>query len=190
MEFQVHLNIQVSHLAYVIINARKSHHSLIVTLLDLPSAFYEVHHNLTDYVLEHHHVPEDIGEIVNNSYCCFKTSVLTDGFVADFVNIKKSVLQRNCFSPLMFNLRYLSLGQWYQFADDVAGISGLESENQILPNFLSRWYSCADMIIRVDKCHTFGIKKSGTSSKQFQPKMYLPTMSLSHQESKMGTLRT
>ena len=25
------------------------------------------------------------------------------------------------------------------------------------------------MIIRVDRCHSFGIKKSGTSSKQFQP---------------------
>ena len=81
-----------SHLAYVIINARKNHHSLIVTLLDLRSAFWEVHHNLTDYVLENHHVPEDIREIVNNSYCCFKTSVLTDDFVADFVNIEKSVL--------------------------------------------------------------------------------------------------
>ena len=27
------------------------------------------------------------------------------------------------------------------------------------------------MIIRVDKCHSFRIKKSGTNSKQFQPKL-------------------
>ena len=29
------------------------------------------------------------------------------------------------------------------------------------------------LIIRVDKCHFFGIKKSGTSSKQFQPKLFV-----------------
>ena len=29
------------------------------------------------------------------------------------------------------------------------------------------------MIIRVDKCHSFGLKKSGTSSKQFQPKLFV-----------------
>ena len=66
------------------------------------------------------------------------------------------------------------------FADDAAVISGLESESQILLNLFSRWCSWADMIIRVDNCHSFGIKKSGTSSDQFQPKIicqqwtYLP----------------
>ena len=29
------------------------------------------------------------------------------------------------------------------------------------------------MIIRVDKCHSFGIKESGTSSKQFQPNLFV-----------------
>ena len=29
------------------------------------------------------------------------------------------------------------------------------------------------MIIRVEKCHSFAIKKSGTSSKQFQPKLFV-----------------
>ena len=37
----------------------------------------------------------------------------------------------------------------------------------------SRWCSWADMIIRVDKCHSFGIEKSGTISKQFQPKLFV-----------------
>ena len=53
-----------SHLEYVINNAPKSQRSLIVTLLDLRNAFGEVHHNLTDCVLEHHHVPEDVREII------------------------------------------------------------------------------------------------------------------------------
>ena len=35
--------------------------------------------------------------------CCFKTSMLTDGFVIDFVHMEKGVLQGDCFSPLMFH---------------------------------------------------------------------------------------
>ena len=70
-------------------------------------------------------------------------------------------------------MRYLTPRHWYQFAYDAAVISGLESENQILLNLFSRWCSWADMIIRVDKCHSFGIEKSGTSSKQFQPKLFV-----------------
>ena len=50
-----------------------------MTLLDLRNAFREVHHNLTDCVLEHHHVPEDIRENVKKLYCCFKSYMLTDG---------------------------------------------------------------------------------------------------------------
>ena len=53
-------------------------------------------------VLEHHHVPEDIRKSVKNLYCCFKT-MLTDGFVTDFIHMEKGVLQGDCFSPLMFN---------------------------------------------------------------------------------------
>ena len=84
------------HLAYVINNARKSQRPLIVTLLDLRNAFGEVHHNLINCVLKHHHVPEDVREIVKNLYCCFKTSMLTDGFVTDFVHMEK----RGLFQPI------------------------------------------------------------------------------------------
>ena len=52
-------------------------------------------------------------------------------------------------------------------------ISGLESETQILLNLFSRWCSWADIIVRVDKYHSFGIKKFGTSSKQFQSKIFV-----------------
>ena len=54
--------------------------------------------------MEYHHVPDDIREIVKNVYCCFKTSISTDGFVTDFVHMKKGDLQGDCFSQLMFNL--------------------------------------------------------------------------------------
>ena len=140
-----------SHLVYVI------QRSLIVTFLDLRNAFGEVYLNSIDCVLENHHVPENIREIAKNLYCCFKTSVLTDGFVTVLVYMEKGVLQGHCFSPLMFNLiintfihsvkheqyeqfgskfmRYLTLRHWYQFADDASIFSGLENKNQILLNF-------------------------------------------------------
>ena len=87
-----------SHLAYVINNARKSQRFLIATLLDLRNVFGEEHHNLIDCILEYHHVLDDIREIVKNLYCCFKASILTDGFVTEFVHMEKGDLQGDCFS--------------------------------------------------------------------------------------------
>ena len=70
-------------------------------------------------------------------------------------------------------MRYLTPRYWYQFAADAAAvIFSLESENQILLNLFSGWCSWADLISRADKCHSFGIKKPRTSSKQFQPKLF------------------
>ena len=65
---------------------------------------------------------------------------------------------------------------WFQFADDAAVITGLENENQILLNHFTRWCAWADIQIRVDKCSTFGIKKSSTSSTQ-----YLPNLIINHE---------
>lgn len=61
---------------------------------------------------------------------------------------------------------------WFQFADDAAVITGQESENQHLNRF-AIWCKWADMIIRVDKCSTFGIKKSITKSIQYLPKLLI-----------------
>ena len=62
---------------------------------------------------------------------------------------------------------------WFQYADDASITSGLERKNQILLNAFSRWCEWSMMIIRVDKCKTFGTAKRGSQSKQFLPKMYV-----------------
>ena len=62
---------------------------------------------------------------------------------------------------------------WFQFADDAAVISGGEKENQILLNRFTIWCRWSDMIIRVDKCSTFGIKKQLTKSIQYLPKLFV-----------------
>ena len=62
---------------------------------------------------------------------------------------------------------------WFQFADDAAVVTGQESENQVLLNHFSIWCNWAGMIIRVDKCITFGIRKSLAKSSQFQPQLLI-----------------
>ena len=58
---------------------------------------------------------------------------------------------------------------WFQFADDTAIVSALESDNQLLCNAYLKWSTWADLIIRVDKCHVFGMKKTKTKSVQYKP---------------------
>ena len=115
-----------------------------------------------------------------------------------------------CLSPLLFNLcfntfiqhiksdHYRQFGfshqllnpiHWFQFADDASVITSLETENQHLLNRFSLWCQWSDMIIRVDKCSTFGIKKAVTKSIQYLPKLFInnsviPTTKLG--ETKLG----
>ena len=103
--------------------------------------------------------------------------------------MERSVLQGDCLSPLLFNLCVNSLIQsindeelkclgyvckvtinprhWLQFADDTAIISAHEQDNQLLCNVLNKWCTWADLYIRVDKCHTFGIKKQASRAIQY-----------------------
>ena len=77
--------------------------------------------------------------------------------------------QNNCmFQPV----------RWFQFADDAAVITSNEKENQLLLNCFTRWCQWAYMIIRVDKCTTFGIKKFFSVSLQYQPKLFINNKSI------------
>ena len=58
----------------------------------------------------------------------------------------------------------------FQFADDTAIATALESDNQLLLNIFTKWSNWADFMIRVDKCHVFGIRKNETDSCQYLPK--------------------
>ena len=181
-------------MANIINTARSKQRSLIITLLDLKNAFGEVHHNLITSVLNYHHIPEHIKLIINDLYTDFKTSIITSSFQTPFIPVRRGVLQGDCLSPLLFNMcfntfiqhikveRYRQFGfsfklmnpvHWFQFADDAAVITSQESENQHLLNRFSVWCQWSNMFIRVEKCSTFGIKKSATKSIQFLPKLLI-----------------
>ena len=58
---------------------------------------------------------------------------------------------------------------WFQFADEAAVISAHNQDNQLLCNALGKWSSLTDLYIRVNTCHTLGIKKFGSRVIQYQP---------------------
>ena len=188
-----------AHMAHIINTARIKQRSVIITLLDLKNAFGELHHNLIYEVLQYHHLPREISDLIQSLYTNFQTSIITEQFSTPFIAIGRGVLQGDCLSPLLFNMsfntfiqhikseKYSQLGfwkfnksgipcnpiHWFQFADDVAVISSQEKENQILLNRFSVWCQWANMIIRVDKCSSFGIKKHSSKSIQYQPKLFV-----------------
>ena len=183
-----------AQMANIINNARIKQRSLVITLLDLKNAFGEVHHNLIQSVLDYHHIPEQTKSIIKSLYTDFKTSFITSGFRTPFITVGRGVLQGDCLSPLLFNMcfntfiqhikvdKYRQFGftynflnpiHWFQFADDAAVITGQECENQHLLNRFTIWCQWSNMIIRVDKCNAFAIKKALTKSIQYLPKLLI-----------------
>ena len=185
----------ISEMEHIINHSRSKQNSVTISLIDLRNAFGEVNHELIRTVFKYHHVPTEIVDLVSALYSDFCISILTAEYSTCFLRVGRGVLQGDSFSPLIFNMiintfvqviksdAYTNFGyrsfnnfvprNWFQFADDAASVTSLESENQLLLNVFSRWCRWADMIIRVDKCHSFGIKKKGTLSVQYQPKLYL-----------------
>ena len=58
---------------------------------------------------------------------------------------------------------------WFQFADDSAVTTANEEDNQLLLNLFTKWCTWANLKIRVNKCHTFGIRKTATMACQYKP---------------------
>ena len=198
-------------MAHIINKARVKQRSLIITLLDLKNAFGEVHHNLIYEVLEYHHIPDHIKNLVSSLYTDFQTSIITEQFNTSFITVGRGVLQGDCLSSLLFNMsfntfiqhikseKYRQVGfwkssengiplnpiHWFQFADDAAVVSGQEKENQMLLNRFTIWCEWAQMIIpliRVDKCSTFGIRKQLTKYIQYLPKLFINNYLVPHVE--------
>ena len=178
-------------LNYILNDARIKQRSVTVTLIDLKNAFGDVHHNLIKSILKIHHIPDEIISMIENLYTDYGISILTKDFITAPMPVERGVLQGDCLPPLLFNLcvnslintikdeRIHCLGyvndislrprHWFQFADDGAVISAHNEDNQLLCNAFSKWCSWADLYIRVNKCHTFGIKKCGSRAVQYQP---------------------
>ena len=180
-------------LAHIINDARRVQRSITVALLDLKNAFGEVHHNLIVGALHYHHVPSELVHLFQNIYGNNYVTVAVGNEWTNPIKIERGVLQGDPSSPLLFNLCintlmrtldqpiYRQLGYswgptggrkqraWMQFADDCA-IIALDSRNaQGLLNVFVAWCSWSSLVIRVDKCITFGMQKRGNKYLQILP---------------------
>ena len=182
-------------LAQIIRHEKLKQRTSVVTLLDLKNAFGEVHHNLILEILKYHHMPNEVQNMISDLNRNFTKRIACKDYITDPIVAECGVLQGDCLGPLLFNLvfnsfietirpdefkqlsyRYnklLTLKHWLLFTDDATAICGSESGNQILLNAFTRWCNWASMIIRVDKCKSFGIRKASTRSIQFQPKLFV-----------------
>ena len=110
------------------------------------------------------------------------------------IKVQRGVLQGVSLLPLLFNLilntsintiksekvecmGYVYNGalqpkHWFQFAGNTTIATALERDNQLLCNAFRKWSTWADLIILVDKCHTYSMK-SKRKSIQFQSSVTL-----------------
>lgn len=178
-------------LTYVINHARLKQRQVIITLLDLKNAFGEIDHEIILKILDYHHFPESIKDLIKSYYTNYNISIGTETFTTNPILIEKGVLQGDCLSPLLFNLvvnallktidteKIRSMGyryseslqprHWFQFADDSALITSTEEDSQALLNVFSKWCYWAGLKICPRKCKTFAMKKNGTKTVQFHP---------------------
>ena len=143
----------------IINQARIKQRSVVITLVDLRNAFGEVHHNLIQSVLDYHHIPKHVCDIIKSLYTDFHTAIITSDFSTSFIQVGRGVLQGDCLSPLLFNMcfntfiqhiktdkyrqfgfmtKFLNPIHWLQFADDVAVITSQSAKNQHACHFCTR----------------------------------------------------
>ena len=58
---------------------------------------------------------------------------------------------------------------WIQFADNTVLVTSLEIDNQYLCNAFVQWSSWAGLLVKVSKCHVFGMKKVKTDITRYEP---------------------
>ena len=74
----------------IVNQARIKQRSVVITLVDLRNAFGEVHHNLIKSVLDYHHIPKHVTDIIKSLYTDFHTA--TNGQAERIVQILKSAI--------------------------------------------------------------------------------------------------
>ena len=93
-----------AHMAHVINTAHIKQRSVIITLLDIKNAFSKLLHSLIYKVLQYHHLPCEISDLIQSLYTNFQTSIITEQFSTLFITI--GVLQGDSLSPLLFNMSF------------------------------------------------------------------------------------
>ena len=81
----------------------------------------------------------------------------------------------NLTSLLMIHPIVFKQVHWFQFTDDAAIVKTNKRESQFLLNCITKWCRWSDMVIRVDNCVSFGIKKVSSRPLQCKPTLCINT---------------
>ena len=92
-------------------------------------------------------------------------------FVFQYINVNGKPGRVKCLGYTSNTFNFIK--HWSQFADDTAIITAFEHDNQYLLNLFTKWCSWSDLIVKIRKCVTFGIKKSSTAAVQFEPHLMI-----------------
>ncbi|HMK58473.1 MAG TPA: reverse transcriptase domain-containing protein, partial [Nitrososphaeraceae archaeon] len=191
-----------SILSHIIHDAKRHHRSVVITLLDLKNAFGEISHKLIKKSLQYHNIPPAVIDLISNIYNCANICISVNGELTNSIKVGRGVLQGDPCSPLLFNIcfntlirvikqdKYKSLGfawgpsldtsitSWLQFADDAALIAHDCKSAQALVDIAAVWCKWAGMIIRIDKCLSFGMLKSKGNYSQFEPSIFIDSQKI------------
>lgn len=189
-------------LTHLLNDAKRHQRTIIVTLLDLRNAFGEVNHNLIELMLIHHHVPSPITNLIRSIYSNYHIMVSINGELTPAIQIKKGVLQGDPCSPILFNMCFnplmrvldcqeyrqcgymwgpsadLKSRSWLQFADDSAIIAHSSEGAQKLINLNQAWCKWSGMEMRIDKCISYGMRKSNGNYEQFMPRLTIDDVAI------------
>ena len=116
--------------------------------------------------------------------------VATENYLTSTIKVHRRVLQGDSLPPLLFNMIVNTLittikqeelkcmgcvydggvqpTHWMQCGEDIIIATALESDNQLLYNGFLKWTSWTELIVTVDKCSVFGMRKSKSESVQYQ----------------------
>jgi hypothetical protein len=146
-------------------DAKRHQRCLIVSLLDLRNAFGEIHHGLIKFALEHHHVPADLIAVFCSIYDNFKVTVSCNNSWSDAMVVERGVLQGDPASPLIFNLcfnilmRTLNSQKHRELEYEWGGVKGRRYTSWLQYADDAAIVSRSGMVLRLDKCCTFGMAK-------------------------------
>ena len=161
--------------------------------MDLRNAFGEIDHGLIRATLQEYNVPATVIRLFENIYKDSRVVIAVNKDQTEPVVVKRDVLQGDPSSPLLFNVcfnslmrtimqpKYHQLGylwgtnntawgrSWMQFADDAIIVASNDRNAQTLLDVFTAWCHWADMRIRIDKCHSFGMRKEHNVFQQYLP---------------------
>ena len=86
-----------------IISSRRVVSSSLCFFSDISKSKYLPKYPIIQSVLDYHHIPKHVSDIIKSLYTDFHTAIITSDFSTPFIQVGRGVLQGDCLSPLLLN---------------------------------------------------------------------------------------